>query len=797
MLSSKERTLVYDSEANGLLNHPELRMWCVVAQDYHTEEMFLFHDFPKYNNCKFTEEDGSEHILPARDGTLKDGVKFISQAKSIICHNQIGYDQFLMKKFYPQFRMRTKYPEVRDTLLESQVYFYDRRPVKGYRGLHGLEVWGARVNIVKPAIKDWSFMDAMKLHRCLEDVKINTKVARALEEERDNLWEKNRLNFDQAVQTEQHYRYWCTIQELNGALVDAPHMERCIVELDGLMVELRDMLEPQLPPSVKAKGVKTTTNEVQGLLGIPKAKRKLIEYTRKEVNGELKRFTINELYKPTTKWTKTMKGRLYGVTIDGAVIREPEFDKLKEARDYAKSLDFGPKAKLTYPSTDTSCVVWNANTRGYFDDGLTQILGPHTKVELTPSTMSQHEKVKLMLVGLGWQTAEWTFKKDSKGQFERAKQGGTIYWPKFKVNGNQLSESYKPGDRIPNTPKLTDDSYATLPDGLGQAVGEYNTYSHRRKFIKNPHAGDKGLLNNIRPDGRISCGLMTFGTSAGRAAQYGWVNAPSVQALYGENIRRIIKASPGCTLVGIDMPSAHPRILADPYCTGNDKFIDAVCSGVEFDSDDRYVGTDFHTVNAVLFNLISQEDVDRAVKSQDNKDILVCSAARKIGKGGSYCTLYGGSDKKLALTLGIPVETGAKIKKAFLDGLGLSELLDDVQQSWDKHKRQNGSYISVLGGYHIWSNSKHKIINYKALGSEAVIQKHAVIWICRQIRDKGLKVKLICNVHDELLFDVPDSELEEFKPLASEMYHEAAKGLGLVLDWHSHAMVGQTYADCH
>lgn len=104
---------------------------------------------------------------------LKDGVDFLSKTEKLICHNQLGYDQFLIKKFYPDFKIRYDYPNIRDTLLESQVQWFDRTPVKGYKGIHGLAVWGARLGIRKPEIEDWSTFDIQKLNRCMEDVKIN------------------------------------------------------------------------------------------------------------------------------------------------------------------------------------------------------------------------------------------------------------------------------------------------------------------------------------------------------------------------------------------------------------------------------------------------------------------------------------------------------------------------------------------------------------------------------------------------------------------------------------------------
>lgn len=791
--SSIDRNLTYDSEANGFLNFVT-RMWCVVAEDYDTGEVFLFHDFPQYDNYEGTDDIGEAFTLPERDGTLRDGVMFINNAKQLICHNQIGYDMPLMKKFYPFFRLRHNYPEIRDTMLESQVQWYDRPAVKGYKGIHGLAVWGARLGIRKTEVEDWTTMDAEKLWRCLQDVKINTMVAKALVQERLTIEGRVGIDFASSLRTEHVYRYWCSVQEFNGALVNRQHMRDCVIELDGLIEVLRAKIEPQLPPTLKWKATKTTANEAASAVGIKKPPP--IRYVWKERKGKQERFSVKTFHKPCTKWWTATKSKEYTVTVDGNLVDGGPFEKLKDAREWAKGLY--PKAKLKYPSKEKVIKAFDSNTRTHFGKQKLKeikIIGPFTKLTWIPSKMSQHEKVKLLLVSLGWDTDEWTLQKDEDGHFVRADCNGTVVWPPYKINGNQLSCAYKRGEAIPVTPKISKDSHATLPDGLGQQIKEYNAYSHRRIFIENPEDKSKGLLNNIRDDGRITCGLMSFGTTAGRASHNGWVNAPGLKAIYGKQIREIIVAPPGHTLVGIDMPSAHPRLLAD--FTGNQTFIDAV-DGSEVDPDTGlYVGEDFHTVNSVLFKLNTQDQVNRAVLTQDDELISFLSLGRGTGKGGSYATLYGGSGKKIALTLGLPVKEGEQLKIDFLAGLGLDALLKEITQDWKARKWGRGSYITVLGDYNILCASKHKIINYKALGSEAVVQKYAVIWMCEQMEKHGVKSKLILNMHDELLFECPDDEVELMVELASAMYPAAALQLGLTLNWKSAAMTGVNYAKCH
>jgi hypothetical protein len=795
ILDSSERILVFDCEANGLL-HNVTKMWCIYCEDFETGEGFLFHDYPEFDNVVGGDEVGVEFTIPPRSGTLEEGAKFLSKARGLTAHNMIGFDLFLLKMFFPNFKIRYDYPLMRDTMLMSQVLWYDRKPVKGYKGIHNLNSWGARLGIRKPEIQDWSYIDALKLNRCIEDVKINVAVAKQLDIEKQWLQDNcNQINFDQALATENEYRYWCTIQELNGALVDAPHMRECCVELDKLLEGLRVEIEPMLPPSINVKSVRESVHNVATLLGARVIPPKKVLW--KVRNGESYQTEEKLMYRPTMRVFKLTKQKMYSVVIDGEEVRGHDFPKVKEAREWAK--ESYPLVKgIKYPWIEVVSSEYDRFTKNHFGkelEGATEVVGAYTKVEFEESRMSQHEKVKMLLVTLGWQTDEWTYKKDAEGGLARAEKGGTVYWPDKPIQGKQLKESYKGGGLIPSTPKITEDSFQWLPEGLGQKIKEYNTYSHRRKFIENPTKADKGLLNNIREDGKITCGIITYGTTAGRASHHNFVNAPGAQALYGEKIRKIVVAPKGSVLVGIDQPNCHHRVLAD--FTSNSLYIAAV-DGKEEEEDGTYVGKDAHTVNSILFKLNTQEDVDLCREIQDHGELRArIDSGRKKGKAASFGTIYGCSAKKLALILGVSESEAQQIKDAFLNGLGLDLLLKEKEALWKAQKRAKGSYISVLGGYHIWANSKHKIINYTALGSEAVIQKVAIIWVNREIRRLGLKTQQIMSIHDECLFSVPNDELDEAKAVISQMYVEAAKTLGLTLDWRSTAKVGSDYSECH
>jgi hypothetical protein len=92
--------------------------------------------------------------------------------------------------------------------------------------------------------------------------------------------------------------------------------------------------------------------------------------------------------------------------------------------------------------------------------------------------------VKGFLIKLGWKDAdEWNLKKDVHGSYIKAEEDMELRWPKKAHPDNQLIKVVKKGELLVTSPKLTDDDYEQLPEGLGKKIAEYNTYKHRRNFL--------------------------------------------------------------------------------------------------------------------------------------------------------------------------------------------------------------------------------------------------------------------------------------------------------------------------
>jgi len=140
--------LVFDIETDDL---KATKVWCIVAQDVDTNEIFKF--------------------PPSK---LDDGVKLLQSADRLIGHNIIGFDVPMIKKF---FDVDLTNKELLDTLVLSRLFNPTRE------GGHSLEKWGYKLGFNKIEFEDYQNYSADMLNYCVRDVQLNTLVLKELKKE--------------------------------------------------------------------------------------------------------------------------------------------------------------------------------------------------------------------------------------------------------------------------------------------------------------------------------------------------------------------------------------------------------------------------------------------------------------------------------------------------------------------------------------------------------------------------------------------------------------------------------------
>ncbi|MFA7326023.1 MAG: DNA polymerase I [Candidatus Kapaibacterium sp.] len=222
----------------------------------------------------------------------------------------------------------------------------------------------------------------------------------------------------------------------------------------------------------------------------------------------------------------------------------------------------------------------------------------------------------------------------------------------------------------------------------------------------------------------------------------------------GKKVRKAFIPSEGNILLAADYSQVELRIMA--FVCGDEKMLQGFING-----------DDIHAATAAVLNDIPQEDV-----TQD---------MRRIAKTVNFGIMYGLGAYGLAERLGISRGDAKDIIDNYKEKYhGIIKYMDDTVDS----ARIKG-YAETLCGrrrYFPNINSSNKMlknaderaaINMPIQGTASDMLKIAMINIDKEMTKRNLKSKMILQVHDELVFDVVQSELDELRELVIEKMRTA------------------------
>lgn len=161
----------------------------------------------------------------------------------------------------------------------------------------------------------------------------------------------------------------------------------------------------------------------------------------------------------------------------------------------------------------------------------------------------------------------------------------------------------------------------------------------------------------------------------------------------------------------------------------------------------------------------------------------VTSDQRRNAKAVNFGIIYGQSAFGLSQSLGIPRKEAAEIiEQYFIQYPGIKKYMSDTAN----FARENGYVETILGRrrYLRDINSANAVvrgfaernaINAPIQGSAADMIKVAMINIHRELKSMKVDTRMILQVHDELVFDVPKTEVEKVRPVIEELMKTAIK----------------------
>ncbi|MBO8151764.1 MAG: DNA polymerase I [Candidatus Marinimicrobia bacterium] len=258
--------------------------------------------------------------------------------------------------------------------------------------------------------------------------------------------------------------------------------------------------------------------------------------------------------------------------------------------------------------------------------------------------------------------------------------------------------------------------------------------------------------------GRIHSSFNQTGASTGRitSSDPNFQNIP-IRTDIGREIRKAFKPQKsGWKMMSADYSQIELRIMA--HLSKDPELLKSFNEGV-----------DVHTRTAALVYGVSEKDV--------------LPEMRRVAKIVNFGIMYGAGPFRMSEELGIPQEEARKlIEQYFKTYPGINEYIIKTLQEAEKNKfvktlsgRIRYVYDITSDNYHVREAAKRVAINTPIQGTAADMIKIAMINISRRMKEKSLRAMMILQIHDELLFEVPEEEIETLREIVVQEMENAIK----------------------
>jgi DNA polymerase-1 len=225
----------------------------------------------------------------------------------------------------------------------------------------------------------------------------------------------------------------------------------------------------------------------------------------------------------------------------------------------------------------------------------------------------------------------------------------------------------------------------------------------------------------------------------------------------GRKIRQaFVPSEKGWVIFAADYSQIELRVLA--HIAGDEKLIEA------FRED-----MDIHTKTAMEVFHVSADEVT--------------SNMRRHAKAVNFGIVYGISDYGLSQSLGITRKEAGRFIDSYLKSYpGVKEYMEDiVRDAKEKgfvstilHRRRYLPEITSRN-FNIRSFAERTAMNTPIQGSAADIIKKAMIEMADRLKAEALQTRLLLQVHDELIFEAPENEIEKLKQIVPDVMENAVE----------------------
>ena len=330
----------------------------------------------------------------------------------------------------------------------------------------------------------------------------------------------------------------------------------------------------------------------------------------------------------------------------------------------------------------------------------------------------------------------------------------------FNINSTkQLGEILFEKMKLPVI-KKTKSGYSTDVDVLEKLKKEdpiIEQILEYRQLMKLNSTYVEGLKQYINPETkRIHSFFHQTITATGRISS----TEPNLQNIptrfeLGKRVRKVFKPQEGCVYIDADYSQIELRVLAS--ISEDSHMIEAFKEG-----------QDIHKQAA---SKVFKTPIDEVTKEQ-----------RSNAKAVNFGIVYGISDFGLGEQLGI----GRKQAKKYIDEYltqysGINQFMDNIKEEakekgYVKTLFNRRRYIPELksNNYMVRQFGARAAMNTPIQGTAADIMKIAMLKVFKEIEKRGLKSKIVLQVHDEMMLEVPIGEQQEIQEIMKNCMESAA-----------------------
>ncbi|MBC7474118.1 MAG: DNA polymerase I [Candidatus Sericytochromatia bacterium] len=311
--------------------------------------------------------------------------------------------------------------------------------------------------------------------------------------------------------------------------------------------------------------------------------------------------------------------------------------------------------------------------------------------------------------------------------------------------------------------------YSTDAGVLESLASNHQIVSHIMEFrqltkIKSTYADSLTQLIN-KKTGRVHTSFNQSNTTTGRLSS----SDPNLQNIpikteLGREIRRaFITSNPDDVIITADYSQIELRLLA--HYTQDPTFIEAFKNDIDIHS-------------RTVMDVFKLENISQ-----------VTPELRRIGKTINFGIVYGQSAFGLADKLKMPIKEASEIIKKFNETYkSITEYVEKMVNFADQH-----GYVITLFNRRRYlpeihspnktlrEAGKRNAINTPLQGTAADIIKVAMIKVSQALKDNNLKTKMLLQVHDELVFEAPQDEVEKVKKLITEIMENVCPEISVPL----------------